>query len=89
MVVDVYKVFTNLMKSRYLKDTYFIDSCLRYDSRFREETNLEAASLRAYMEDNNTIIDCGKKRKYCDLDSAKEADLEVVSITKTLDLGDL
>ena len=82
MVVDVYKSFRNLINSTYLKDHYFVDSCIDFKSKHSEETNLNSFALRIFLDQNNIIEDCGERRKYCDFDAL--TDIEITDISSEI-----
>lgn len=80
MDVDVYKPFLNRLETAYLKDTYFVDSCFNFVSRFSDEANLDSARLRIFLEENNLIMDgCDEKRKYCDINFLKGIEMSDIS----------
>lgn len=80
MGVDVYKSFTRFIAARYLQDTYFVDACLNFTSKYSEETDLNNFRLKIYLEENNNITDgCNGKRKYCDMNFLKDIELTDIS----------
>lgn len=79
MHVDVYKVFRNLMQTKYLKDHYFIESCKPFFSKYTEETNIDGAALRIYLEENNRLIGCEGRQTICEIGVFKDGKLVNVS----------
>lgn len=79
MDVDVYKLFASAIKNKYLKDTYFVDNCFNYISKYSEESNLNNFRLRIFLEENNVIKDGCDSRKYCDMNFLKGIELSSVS----------
>lgn len=80
MVADVYKRFTTFVSAKFLKDTYFVDPCLNFPSKYSEETNLNNFRLQIYLQEHNLIMDgCDDKVKYCDMNFLKGIELADIS----------
>ena len=80
MGVDVFKPFVDLLNKKYLKETYFVDSCYNYVSRYSDEANLNSSRLRIFLEQNNLVKDgCEDARNYCDTNFLKGIELTDIS----------
>ncbi len=67
MDVDAHKLFSTLINTKYLKDHYFVESCINFTSKYSEEVNLNSIRLKIFLEENNWVSDIFETRKYCDL----------------------
>lgn len=82
MNVDVNKLksdFTSKVGKLYNQETYFIDSCEKFPSKYTLEDTLSDLSLRILFEENNVITINGKCVKYCDKQNKKKIRLFNIS----------
>jgi len=82
MVVDVDKIknsYLSNMNELYNAETYFVQTCTKFPTKYSLEYQIMDESLRIFFEENNKIIICDKMLKYCDRDSKRKIKLADIS----------
>jgi len=82
MNVDVNKLtdsYLNKMNDLYNKETYFVESCYKFPSKYALEHAALDESLQLFFEHNNKLILCDEMVKYCDKDSKRKIRLYDIS----------
>lgn len=82
MVVDVDKIknsYLSNMNELYNSETYFVESCTKFPTKYSLEYQIMDDSLRIFFEENNKLILCDQMVKYCDKDSKRKIRLYDIS----------
>lgn len=91
MTVDVNKLksdFTSKINDMFNEETYFIETCKKFPSKYSLENEVMDLSLRIFFEENNMIDLCGKTLKYCMVEGTKRR-IKLVNISDEVNSPDV
>lgn len=71
--------FLEVIEDNYNTSVYFIESCLKFPTKYGSDNYLMDLSLNIFFEENNKIFLEGKLMKYCSDDSKRKIKLTDIS----------